>query len=56
MIRLRVRAGWSGPLLVVHTTLLEISCRGSFVLSKSLCSATVGAKMTHYVWHIGILD
>ena len=31
LIRLRVCAGWSEPLLVVHTTLLEISCRGSFV-------------------------
>ena len=30
MIRLRVCAGWSEALLVAHTTLLEISCRGSF--------------------------
>ena len=30
LIRLRVCAGWSEPLLVAHTTLLEISCRGSF--------------------------
>ena len=29
LIRLRVCAGWSEPLLVAHTTLLEISCRGS---------------------------
>ena len=29
LIRLRVYAGWSEPLLVAHTTLLEISCRGS---------------------------
>ena len=29
LIRLRVYAGWSEPLLVSHTTLLEISCRGS---------------------------
>ena len=29
LIRLRVYAGWSDPLLVSHTTLLEISCRGS---------------------------
>ena len=27
--RLRVSAGWSEPLLVAHTTLLEISCHGS---------------------------
>ena len=30
LIRLRLCAGWSEPLLVAHTTLLEISCRGSF--------------------------
>ena len=29
LIRLRVCAGWSEPLLVAHTTLLEISCQGS---------------------------
>ena len=28
LIRLRVCAGWSEPLLVAHTTLLEISCTG----------------------------
>ena len=28
LIRLRICAGWSEPLLVAHTTLLEISCRG----------------------------
>ena len=31
LIRLRVCAGWSEPLLVAHTILLEISCRGSDV-------------------------
>ena len=31
LIRLRVCAGWSEPLLVAHTTLLEISSRGSYV-------------------------
>ena len=30
LIRLCVWACWSEPLLVAHTTLLEISCRGSF--------------------------
>ena len=30
LIRLRVCAGWSEALLVAHTTLLEISCHGSF--------------------------
>ena len=29
LIRLRVCAGWSKPLKVAHTTLLEISCHGS---------------------------
>ena len=32
LIRLRVYADWSEPLLVAHTTLLEISCRGSNVI------------------------
>ena len=32
LIRLRVCAGWFEALLVVHTTLLEISCRGSYAL------------------------
>ena len=31
LIRLRICAGWSKPLLVAHTgTLLEISCSGSY--------------------------
>ena len=34
LIILRVFAGWSGPLLVAHTILLEISCCGSFVDSN----------------------
>ena len=33
LIGLRVYAGWSEALLVVHTTLLEISCRGSHLVS-----------------------
>ena len=32
LIRLRVCAGWSEPLLVAHTTLLEISCLGWFII------------------------
>ena len=31
LIRLRVCVGWSEPFLVAHTTLLEISCRGSII-------------------------
>ena len=34
LISLRVCAGWSEPLLVAHTILLEISCHGSI---KVLC-------------------
>ena len=30
-IRLSVCAGWSEPMLVPHTTLLEISCHGSII-------------------------
>ena len=31
-LTLRICAGWSEALLVAHTTLLEISCRGSYAL------------------------
>ena len=31
LIRLRLCTGWSEPLMVAHTTLLEISCHGSYV-------------------------
>ena len=31
LISLRVCAGWSEPLLVAHTTLLEILCHGSYI-------------------------
>ena len=31
LISLRLCAGWSEPLLVAYTILLEISCTGSFV-------------------------
>ena len=33
---LRVCAGWSEALLLAHTTLLEISCRGSIKVSVEL--------------------
>ena len=36
LIRLRVCAGWSEPLLVAHTTLFEISCRGSVKAAYSV--------------------
>ena len=35
LIRLQVCADWSEALLVAHTTLLEISCCGSFVILTS---------------------
>ena len=34
LIRLRVCEGWSELLLVAHTTLLEISCRGLFTVNN----------------------
>ena len=37
LIRLQVCTGWSEPLLVAHTTLLEISCHGSFVVALEQC-------------------
>ena len=36
LIRLRVCAGWSEPLLVAHTTLLEILYRGSIIMCMKL--------------------
>ena len=36
LIRLRVCAGWSEALLVANTTLLEISCTGSFYVNKDM--------------------
>ena len=39
LIRLRVCAGWSEPLLVAQTTLLEISCHGLIVIQ------TLGASL-----------
>ena len=36
LIRLRVCAGWSEPLLIAHTTLFEISCRGSYAQKPPL--------------------
>ena len=42
LIRLRICAGWSETLLVAHTTLLEISCRGSYISTHK--SITNNAK------------
>ena len=48
LIRLRVCADWSEPLLIAHTTLLEISCRGSIfslyfmqLQEKGLCGKRI---------------
>ena len=43
LISLHVCAGWSEPLMVAHTTLLEISCHGSFVL---ICMCPQGVKFS----------
>ena len=53
LIRLRVCAGWSEPLLVAHTTLLEISSHGSYVYTKTmylqyLCSQYVKVLLSFY--------
>ena len=42
LISLRVCAGWYEPLLVAHTTLLEISCTGSINKQGSSWALTVG--------------
>ena len=45
LIRLRVCAGWSEPLLAAHISLLEISCHGSNMFATvyvMLCMYTVG--------------
>ena len=36
LISLRVCAGWSAPLLVAHTTLLDITCHGPFHLREAV--------------------
>ena len=35
LTRPRMCAGWSEPLLVAYTSLLEISCHGSIIISSS---------------------
>ena len=42
LIRLRICTGWSEPLLVANTALLEILCRGSYVLRVRKLSAKLG--------------
>ena len=60
LISLRVCAGWSEPLLVAHTTLLEISCHGLFVydryvltnkhLNRSFYLAHVHSEVTKQIY------
>ena len=48
MIRLRECPGWSGAVLVAHTTLLEISCHGSTVNNIVLSLVTVNLLV--WIW------
>ena len=45
LIRLRVCAGWSEPLLVAHTTLLEISCLGSYKIKGLLVTERINESV-----------
>ena len=47
LTRLRVCAGWSEPLLVAHTILLEISCRGSY---RVLCIFNSFICCSCWIW------
>ena len=44
-LRLRVCAGWSEPLLVAHTTLLEITCHG---LNATQTCIDIGSQLNVY--------
>ena len=49
LIRLHVCADWSEPLLVAHTTFLEISCLGSFlteIVIQVKCELTFGSNIS----------
>ena len=49
MISLRVCAGWSEPLRVAHTTLLVISCHGSFVPAANFVPAEILVLAANFV-------
>ena len=49
LISLRVCAGWSEPLLVAHTTLLEISFHGSFVAAVNFVPAEILVLAANFV-------
>ena len=42
-------AGWSEPLLVAHTTLLEISCHGSYVFGWQILKRD-NSKIHTHIW------
>ena len=48
LIRLRICAGWSEPLLVAHTILLEISCRGSYTMIKCYSTNSLFSEYTEW--------
>ena len=59
LIRLRVCAGWSEALLDAHTTLLEISCRGSYepayqIIWISVCFTRIYRGPDMMVMYYGI--
>ena len=53
LISLRVCAGWSEPLLVAHTTLLEISCHGSnnYHFHKHAFHLLYTYEFFHLIWN-----
>ena len=57
LIRLRVCADWSEPLLVAHTTLLEISCHGSyaFVVRYKIPIAQLVASLIAGIGNMGLI-
>ena len=50
LIRLRVCAGWSEPLLAAHTTLFKILCTGSNVLLQRVSSSIQHDKETCFFY------
>ena len=44
LIRLRIWAGWSEPLLVAHTTLLKISCHDSTMIEVAVARLNYDRK------------
>ena len=59
MIRLRLGAGWSEALLMGTNTLLEISCRGSYMLDSSVTISAFFHKLCKwahlYCWQFNQL-